>query len=68
VEIGGIANRANALWMTQIACNLTDDVDAFFKGKRYLIHDRDRLYTPEFLGMLAEAGIESVKLPREHRI
>src|SRR5690242_12925471 len=49
--------------MTQIARNLTDDVDGFFKGKRYLIHDRDPLYTQEFLNMLAEMGIESVKLP-----
>jgi len=38
--------------MTQIARNLTDDVDGFFKGKRYLIHDRDPLYTKEFLSML----------------
>jgi putative transposase len=63
VEIGGIASRANGLWMMQIARNLTDDVDGFFKGKRYLIHDRDPLYTKEFLSMLAERDIESVKLP-----
>src|SRR2546426_409771 len=63
VEIGGIASRANGLWMTQIARNVTDDVDGFFKGRRYLIHDRDPLYTREFLSMLADAGIESVKLP-----
>ena len=63
VEIGGIASKANGLWMTQIARNLTDDVDGFFKGKRYLIHDRDPLYTEDFLGMMAEAGVESVKLP-----
>ena len=31
--------------------------------KRYLIHDRDPLYTRDFLNLLAEAGIESVKLP-----
>src|SRR5499426_2255053 len=49
--------------MTQIARNLTDQIDGFFKGKRYLIHDRDPLYTREFLSMLAEQGIESVKLP-----
>src|SRR5690242_19074520 len=63
VEIGGIDSRANGFWMTQIARNLTDDVDGFLKGKRYLIHDRDPLYTREFLSMLAEQGIESVKLP-----
>src|SRR6267143_4200395 len=64
VEIGRIARRTNGLWMSQIARNLTDDVDGFFKGKRHLIHDRDPLYTKEFLNMLAEQGIESVKLPR----
>ena len=42
---------------------MTDDVDGFFKGKRYLIHDRDPLYTRAFLGMMAEVGVESVKLP-----
>jgi HTH-like domain len=49
VEIGGIADRANGFWMMQIARNVTDEVDGFFKGKQYLIHDRDPLYTREFL-------------------
>src|SRR6266568_3192164 len=61
--VGGIARVANGLWMTQIARNLTDAVDGFFIGKRYLIHDRDPLYTRDFLNMLAEAGVQSVKLP-----
>jgi putative transposase len=30
---------------------------------RYLIHDRDLLFTAEFLKMLADAGVNSVKLP-----
>ena len=63
VEIGGIASKANGLWMAQIARNVTDEVDGFFKGKQYLIHDRDPLYTQEFLNMLADVGIESVRLP-----
>ena len=41
----------------------TSHVDGFFEGKRYLIHNRDPLYTQQFLSMLGEAGIESVKLP-----
>jgi hypothetical protein len=28
-------------------------------GKRYLIHDRDPLFTTEFLKMLADAGVKS---------
>ena len=35
----------------------------FFQGKRYLIDDRDPLYTRDFLNLLADARIESVKLP-----
>jgi putative transposase len=63
VEIGGIASSANGLWMNQIARNLTGAVDGFFAGKRYLIHDRDPLYTKDFLAILANSGIESIKLP-----
>jgi transposase InsO family protein len=34
-----------------------------FVGKRYLIHDRDPLFTAEFLKMLGGVGMRSVKLP-----
>src|SRR5713226_3483364 len=63
VEIAGIAAQATGLWMAQVARNLSDDVDGFLIGKRYLIHDRDPLYTTEFLGTLSTAGVKSVKLP-----
>ena len=41
----------------------TDSEDGILHGKRYLIHDRDPLFTAEFLSMITEAGVESVKLP-----
>jgi len=63
VEIAGIATNANGLWMIQIGRNLTDAVDGLLVGKRYLIHDRDPLFTEEFLVMLAGVGVKSVKLP-----
>jgi transposase InsO family protein len=63
VEIAGIAQMANGLWMDQIARNLTDAEQGMLTGKRYLIHDRDPLFTAEFLKMIADAGVESVKLP-----
>ena len=63
VEIGGISATASGLWMSQIARNLTDSVEGLLTGKRYLIHDRDPLFTAEFLCTLKSAGIESVKLP-----
>ena len=49
--------------MLQIARNLPDAIDGFFRRKRYLIHDRDPLYTREFLSIIAASGIEAVKLP-----
>jgi putative transposase len=63
VEIGGVGSSANGLWMLQIARNLTDAIDGFLRSKRYLIHDRDPLYTREFLSIIAASGIEAVKLP-----
>ena len=63
VKIAGIGAQANGLWMSQIGRNQSDPVDGLFVGKRYLIHDRDPLFTAEFLEMLADIGIQSVKLP-----
>jgi transposase InsO family protein len=63
VEVVGISPVANGLWMTQIARNLTDSVGGLLTNKRYLIHDRDPLFTYEFLSTLKDAGVDSVKLP-----
>jgi hypothetical protein len=59
----GYCVKPHGLWMNQVGRNLTDGVDGLLNGKRYLIHDRDPLFTAEFLSMLAEAGVASVKLP-----
>jgi len=63
VEIAGLARQATGLWMSQVARNLTDAAEGFLVGKRYLIHDRDPLFTAEFLATLAASGVQSVKLP-----
>jgi transposase InsO family protein len=63
VEIAGIASVANGLWMSQIGRNLIDGLDGILNGKRYLIHDRDPLFTTEFLDILADVGVKSAKLP-----
>src|ERR1035438_2688782 len=55
VEIAGIAPLANGLWMSQIARNLTDAEEGILAGKQYLIHDRDPLFTAEFLTMIVDA-------------
>ena len=63
VEIAGLARQANGLWMSQVARNLSDAAEGFLVGKRFLIHDRDPLFTPEFLETLETRGVQSVKLP-----
>ena len=56
VCIGGITSDPNGEWMKQVARNLTDMWDGFLLGKRYLIHDRDPLFTWPDLN----AGLEFV--------
>ena len=38
--------------MKQVARNLTDMWDGFLLGKRYLIHDRDPLFTEAVRGLV----------------
>jgi transposase InsO family protein len=63
VEIAGIAQQLDGAWMKQIARNLTDVDDGFLKGARYLIHDRDPLFTEAFRGVLGSSGVRTAKLP-----
>ena len=63
VEIGGVARQANGLWVSQVARNLSDAEEGFLNGKRYLIHDRDPLFTAEFLEILKSSGVQSLQLP-----
>ncbi|MGZ6652472.1 MAG: integrase core domain-containing protein, partial [Solirubrobacteraceae bacterium] len=63
VQIAGIVRQPHGAWMKQIARNLTDHVDGFLRGKRYLIHDRDPLFSDEFRELLRGAGVKCLKLP-----
>jgi transposase InsO family protein len=63
VEIAGIVARPDGEWMKQIARNLTDCDDGFLTGARYLIHDRDPLFTRSFREVLESSGVKTVKLP-----
>ena len=62
VHIAGITINPNELFMMQVGRNLTDVVDGFLLGKRYLIVDRDTQYSQAFRGLL-ERSIESIRLP-----
>ena len=63
VEIAGITRNADGVWMDQVARNLLDVEDGFLLGKRFLLLDRDPLYTMEFRAALERAGVEVVRLP-----
>jgi putative transposase len=63
VQVAGVTKEANGVWMSQVGRNLCDAAEGFLIGKRYVIHDRDPLFTAEFQEILKSSGIESVKLP-----
>ena len=45
IQIAGITSEPDSAWMGQMSRNLTDASDGFLTGKRFLIHDRDPLFT-----------------------
>ena len=49
--------------MEQIGRNLTDGFDGFLLDLRFVIFDRDPLYSSAFRNVLKEAGIEAIRLP-----
>jgi transposase InsO family protein len=63
VEIAGIIQQPAKEWMSQMARNLTDCDEGFLIEARYLIHDRDPLFTTSFRAILKSSGIETVRLP-----
>jgi hypothetical protein len=48
VYIAGVILEPHGRWMKQMARNLTDGLDGFLNGCRYLIHDRASLFSAEF--------------------
>ncbi|MEQ9059875.1 MAG: integrase core domain-containing protein [Gammaproteobacteria bacterium] len=63
VEIAGIVQQPDGRWMQQVARNLTDLGGGSLNGCRYLIHDRDPLFTDAFTALLKSEGVTTVKLP-----
>ena len=63
VHIAGITHTPSGPWMQQICRNATDCVDGSLSNSRYLILDRDPLYTDTFRRLLRDAGIKVIRLP-----
>ena len=63
VKIAGITPHPNEEFMGQCARNLTDCMDGFLKGKKFIIRDRDKKYTPQFDKILDDTDVKVIKLP-----
>ncbi len=63
VHIAGITPGPDGPFMMQVGRNLTDPLDVFLRGNRFLILDRDKKFTTEFRDLLEHAGTDVIRLP-----
>ena len=61
VEIAGVTPNPGGKFMTQVARNLTDQVDGFLRDKKFLILDNDALFAKGFCNTLEDAGVKIVR-------
>ena len=63
VHFAGCTVNPAGPWMTQVARQLTDPIDGFLNGNRYLLMDRDTKFSAAFRAVLKDAGVEPTLLP-----
>jgi len=63
VHIAGITPGPDSAFMMQIGRNLTDPMDGFLLGKRFLVLDRDKKFTAKFRELVDDAGTRVIRLP-----
>jgi len=63
VCFAGATPHPDTRWMMQVARNLTDGVEGFLLGKRFLIIDRNRKHNEAFRRILEQGGCEALRLP-----
>ena len=63
VWLGGIHHDPDANWSAQVARNQTDAFDGKLNGMKYIIHDRDPLFTGKFTDILKSAGCKTKLIP-----
>ena len=62
-HVAGITRNPDGAFMAQVARNLTDAVDGFLNGHRFMICDRDSCFTAQFRGILKDAGVRVIRTP-----
>jgi transposase InsO family protein len=65
VHVAGITTNPDEMFMCQVARNLTDHVDGFLRGIRFLVVDRDNKFTQQFRGLLSDAGVKVITIARQ---
>ena len=65
VHFAGTTPNPSEFFMTQVARNLTDVIDGFLKGHRFLICDRDSKFSEQFRQILRSAGVDVIRTPRQ---
>jgi hypothetical protein len=63
VQLASCPIGPNEAWMKQMGRNLTDPLEGFLCGKRYLLMDRDSKYSEAFRHLLEQAGVHCMRLP-----
>jgi transposase InsO family protein len=64
-HVAGITTNPDRAFMAQVARNLTDAVDGFLTGHRFLICDRDARFTAHFRHILKDSGVPVIRTPRQ---
>lgn len=61
LKFGGIRHSPDGNWTKQVVRNMCDMWDGWLLGKKYLIHDRDSLFTKDFDMIISSIGVEPKK-------
>jgi len=58
MHVAGTSTHPTSAWMEQMARNLTDCEEGFLTGKRFLIIDRDAIFSSGFKSIVGDSGVE----------
>jgi transposase InsO family protein len=58
VHVAGTTANPTSAWMEQMARNLTDCEEGFLTGRRFLILDRDGIFSPRFKSIVGDSGVD----------
>ena len=63
IKVVGVRENPDGDWMAQMAKNIADQFEPMLPNCKYLVHDRDTLYTEKFENTLKDFGITPIKTP-----